>query len=356
MCIRPAIRSEAPYRFRAEPAGIKLDQNESPFDLTEPLKSRIFERLSKIPFNRYPEIHAQGLRRKIARHFEWPEDGIVVAGGSNVLVQSLVITAGLGQKVLTVTPTFPVYAMQARLLDAQLIELPLTTGFELPVAALERELSSGRGVLFLANPAAPTGNLHRRTDLLSLIEAAATDWLVVIDEAYCQFAASDYLEVVRQHRHVVSLRTFSKAFGLGGVRLGFALTTPDVAENVQKVMMPFAVSSLQQAVGEVMLDEIEAVTEVVEQISSERARLWKALSRLENITVFPSETNFLLIKVPDPARVHRELLDRGVLIRRQDHLPGLQGCVRVTIGSIEENALFLSAFQEVVMKQDRYDE
>jgi histidinol-phosphate aminotransferase len=352
MCIRPAIRSEPPYRFRAEVAGVKLDQNESPFDLTEPLKSKVFERLTQIVFNRYPEIHAQSLRQKIARRYEWPEEGIVVAGGSNVLVQSLVIIAGLGQKVLTVAPTFPVYAMQARLLDAQLIEQPLTADFDLPVAALERELGSGRGVLFLANPAAPTGNLHSRTDLIALIEAAVPNWLVVIDEAYCQFAASDYLAVVRQHQHVVSLRTFSKAYGLGGVRLGFALTTPTIAENIQKVMMPFSVSSLQQAVGEVVLDEVDAVTSVVEQITSERTRLKSALSYLEHITVFPSVTNFLLIKVADPGRVHRQLLQRGVLIRRQDHLPGLSGCVRVTVGTAEENDRFLSAFQEVVAGQD----
>ncbi len=347
MSIRPEIRSLDPYHFKARPYTTKLDQNESPFDLPDALKTRVAERIRDIDVNRYPEIDAHSLRQALSRHLGWPEEGLVISNGSNVLIQALVIAAGLGRRVLSVSPTFSVYSLQASVLGVPLTEIPLEADFSLPTEALKAELANGEGIFFLAAPAAPTGNLFSDADILDLVEAAQPNWTVVIDEAYHQFSGSDFSNLAQQYPHVVCLRTFSKAFGLGGARLGYALTHPDVAEQIQKVLLPFSVSALQVAVGVTVLDAPEYTERYINLVKGERERIAAELSRLDGIKVFPSLTNFLLFRVEDAAAFYEGLLERGVLIRRQDHLPGLSGCLRVSVGTEAENSAFLEAARAV---------
>lgn len=349
--IRPAVRALAPYRFTPHAEPIKLDQNESPYDLPEVLKARIAQRLAQLPFHRYPELTAPRLREALGRYYDWPADGIVVSNGSNVLIQALVTVAGLGGRVLSVEPTFSVYQLQAVLQAARYEAPPLGENFALPLAALLERLAGEPGVLFLANPAAPTGNLLPAEGLRALAEASS-NWLVVIDEAYHQYADSSALALVRAFEQLVSLRTFSKAFGLAGVRLGYALMAPALAGEVQKALLPFAVSALQLAVAETVLEDEGFMQQTLParlaEARAERARVFAALAALPGITPYPSTTNFILFRTADAARVHRELLARGIVIRRQDHLPGLSGCLRVSIGAPQENDAFVAALSEVM--------
>lgn len=347
MSVRSSVRAAAKYHFTARPARIKLDQNESPYDLSPELKAAVFDKLQQLSWNRYSELAAESLRSAIARFHDWDEAGVVVSGGSNVLIQAYVAACGLEQRVLTVKPTFAVYAEQARLLAAPLTEIPLTEDFSLPLPLLERELQAGPGVFFLANPAAPTGNVHPRAEIAALLQAARPDWTVVIDEAYHQFSATDLLPLIRQHPHSASLRTFSKAFGLGGVRLGYTLTHPEIAENIQKMLLPFSVSALQVATGLTVLEHADEVRARAQATIAERKKVQNALAALKNVTVYPSQTNFLLFKVPDAAAFFAALLEGGILVRRQDHLPGLSGCLRVSMGTPEENDAFIAAATKV---------
>jgi histidinol-phosphate aminotransferase len=343
--IRPDVRAQAGYRYAPPEHRVKLDQNESPYDLPEAIKREVLRELAATPFNRYPDIGAEPLRRALAEHHGWPEDGIVVAGGSNVLIQALVAACGIGQTVLCVSPTFAVYALQAKLLGARLVEVPLRRDFSLPLAELETILTHEQGVFFLANPAAPTGNLHPDEELQQLVERARPNWTLVIDEAYQPFAGTDFSSLAREHAHVASLRTFSKAFGLGGVRLGYLLAQATLAREIAKLPLPFSISSLQQVTGCAVLRHAEVAARYVGEVERERARVAKALAALPGVHVYPSHTNFLLMRVADAERTYRALLEHGVLVRRQDHLPGLDGCLRVTIGAPEENDAFLAAMQ-----------
>ncbi len=347
MSVRPEIRALAPYRFAARPHLVKLDQNESPYDLPSAIKARALKHLAQLPFNRYPEMQGESLRQAIAAYHDWPIDGVVISGGSNILIQSFVIACGIGQTVLTVSPSFAVYAMSAELLGAKLSELPLNLDFSLPHQALRQELSQGSGVFFLANPAAPTGNVFSEAELRELIELAAPNWTVVIDEAYYQFSRTDFSGLAKEYPHVASLRTFSKAFGLGGVRLGYALMQPELAQNLQKTMMPFSVSSLQLAIGLAVLEHSDLLEPRVREVETERERLLEALSKIEGVSANPSETNFFLIKVSEPQEFFAQLLKCGVLVRRQDHLPGLSGYLRVSIGTPQENDAFLEAVKAI---------
>jgi histidinol-phosphate aminotransferase len=346
MSIRPRIRELAPYDFAPQPEGVKLDQNELPTDLPAALRADFLARLERVALNRYPDLTARELRGRLAELHDWPIEGIVVAPGSNTLIQCLVIAAGIDQSVLVPAPSFGVYRLQARMLGANLIE-PLTgPGFALPMAAMLSAMSSGSGVVFVANPAAPTGNLHSRHELEQLIAAADERWTVVIDEAYGQFAGSDFAELARRPS-VVSLRTLSKACGLAGARVGYALADPDLARELGKTVNPFAVSELQQAAALTVLDHPDLIATRAAAVVAERERVLTELRGFAGVTVFPSVTNFILMRLADGARAYRALLDRGVIVRRQQGA-GLTDCLRVTVGSGPENDRFLGALREVV--------
>lgn len=350
MTVRKAVKDAASYNFTAQTAAVKLNQNEAALPLPADLRKRMQEAQAAVDLHRYPDVHAFSLLEALAGFENWPLDGIVVAGGSNILIQSLVIAAGIGQRVVTVSPTFSVYALQAQLLGAELTEVPLEARFELPVTRLLEELNHGEGVLFLANPAAPTGNLHAQTDIRLLIEATRGRWTVVLDQAYHQFAR-ETLDTFPAEPHVVVLRTFSKALGLAGVRLGYALSAPEMAQHLRKTVVPFSVSQWQQVTAEVLLAEHDFLAKSTSLVISERERISRTLSSRSGITVFPSEANFLLFQVADAAATYSQLLEQGVLIRRQDHLPGLTGCLRVSIGQPTENDAFLNALDQIGLKE-----
>jgi histidinol-phosphate aminotransferase len=347
MKLRAEVLGLPAYRFEAHDAAIKLDQNEAPDDLPEALRSAVLERLAHQPWNRYPELHPQGLAERLGARHGWPADGVAVAGGSNVLIQAATIVAGIGRSVATVRPTFSVYALQARLLGANLVERPLGPGFALPTEALLEVLREGEGVAFVAAPMAPTGNAVAVRDLERLAEAAGDRWLLVVDEAYGEFAQVDHDALARAHPQVVRLRTLSKAFGVAGARLGYALAHPEVAVELRKALLPFAVSALQVAVAEAVLAAPEVVAARVARTVAERERLQAALASRPRVEVYPSVANFLLMRVDDAAAVYAGLLEHGVLVRRQDHLPGLTGCLRVSVGAPKENDAFLHAFDAV---------
>jgi histidinol-phosphate aminotransferase len=343
MSIRARITESSAYDFRSQREGVKLDQNELPFDMPEGVREELAARLARIALNRYPDLDAYPLRRRLAELHDWPVEGVVVTPGSNVMIQCLVIAAGIGQTVLVPAPTFGVYGIQARMLGAELVEVPMEPGFALPVEGLLRAMERGRGVLFVANPAAPTGNLHPRAELERLVAAAADRWTVVIDEAYHQFAGSDFLDLARLPS-VVSLRTLSKAMGLAAARVGYALTSPDLAREIRKTVNPFAVSELQQAAALTMLDHQDLVRERACQIAGERDRLFKAMKELPGVDAFPTVTNFILFRVGNGEQAYRGLLERGVVVRRQQGTM-LDECLRVSVGTAAENDRFLAALQ-----------
>ena len=350
MNIRPELLDVGAYKFEAHDAAVKLDQNESPWPADSRMQAALAEAVSSFEPNRYPDLLPFRLRAELARLHGWDEEGVTVAGGSNILIQSLVVAAGVGRTVLTVSPTFSVYALQARLLAGRLVEVPLTDGFNLDVPALKAAMAEARGVLFIASPAAPTGNVHPRAQLEELADAAGERWLVVIDEAYQQFSGVDNSELAKRP-NVVVLRTFSKAAGLAGLRLGYALSSPGLGTQLQKTVLPFSVSRLQEQLALAVLGMPELMEQHVAATVLERDRVFRALQDLSGVTPHESDANFILFRVADAGAVHSALLERGVLVRRQDHLPGLEGCLRVSVGLGQENTQFLDALAAIMASQ-----
>jgi histidinol-phosphate aminotransferase len=339
---KPHLSGLAAYPYKKVEAAIKLDQNESPWDLPEDLKNRAMERMRREPWNRYPDMHAEGIRSLVARELAWPEAGVVVAPGSNFLVMAL---AQASRRVLDTSPSFAFYEGAARLTGTPYRAVPLGADFQLPVEELLREMDEGEaGVVFLAVPHAPTGAVFAVPDVRRVAEKAREKgWILAIDEAYCQFSGTDLRPLARTNPNAVVLRTFSKAFGLGGVRAGFLLAVPDVAAKLQAMLPPFDVPVHTAAVIETVLESPGRANEVAVSIAAERDRVIARLGRHPTWRPQPSRANFFLVRTPDAESAWRSLLARGILVRRQDHLPGLQGCLRVSVGTPAENDAFLKA-------------
>ena len=350
--VRRAVAASPDYPFSPVLAAVKLDQNESPDDFPPALKAEALAVLAQQAWNRYPDLHAEQLSQAIARHDGWDPAGVVATTGSNVLIALLIQLTALQGRVVTVKPNFALYGLDATLLGAQLTEVPLNNDFTLDVPALLRALNDAspglsgagepRGVIYLPRPHAPTGSVVARQALQQLLQAS-TDWLLVIDEAYHQFCGDDVLALALQYPHVVVLRTFSKAWGLAGMRLGYALASNAIARQLRKLVPPFGVSLWQSVCAQVALAHPAYMHDSVARIRQERSRLTAALQQHPHWTVYPSEANFLLIRTPDAGAAVAGLLAQGVLVRRQDSLYGLEGCIRVSIGTPAENDAFLAA-------------
>ena len=353
--VRASVATSPDYPFSPVDAPVKLDQNESSEDFPAPLKALVLQRVAQHAWNRYPDLNAESLCHAIARHDAWDPAGVVATTGSNVLISLLIQLTALQSRVLTVKPNFALYGLDARLLGAALTELPLGPDFQVDTPALLRaigecapagpsatEPAQPAGVIDLPRPHAPTGTLMERAALDQIVERAR-NWLVVVDEAYHHFAPDDMRDWARQHDNVVILRTFSKAWGLAGMRLGYALTSAAVARQLRKLVPPFGISALQSVCAEVALAHPEYVQERVARVLQERERMTAALRQHPSWQVFPSHANFLLIRTPDAAAAYQGLLAQGVLVRRQDSYYALAGCIRVTVGTAQENSAFLAA-------------
>ena len=346
--VRSEVRATPAYPFTPVDAPFKLDQNESPLDFPLALRKLAVERMMAREWNRYPDLNAETLQAKIAAYEDWDPAGVVVTPGSNVIIKLLTELGGIGQRMLTVQPNFSVYELEGQMLGADITRVPLRPDFGLDVAALQHELGrGGPGVLFLPQPHAPTGFLDSESDVRAVVDAASDDWVVVIDEAYHQYSGSDYKPLVRERGNRLSLRTFSKAWGLAGLRLGYALAGGELAANLQKLVSAFNVNTLTQAVAEVALEHPQYVRARAEEMVWERDRVLMALSGLKKLHAHPSQANFFLLRTPDASHAYRFLLERGLLVRRQDSQPMLHGCLRVSIGTHEQNDLLVAAVLEL---------
>jgi histidinol-phosphate aminotransferase len=338
---KPHLANVAAYPYEAVDARIKLDQNESPEDLPADLKAKALARLERLPWNRYPAIHAEDVRAAIARHESWPEEGIVVSPGSNLLIHALVSGA---RAVIDTAPAFPYYRAAAAALAVPHRPVPLGEGFALPVDGLLAEMDRGPGVCFVPNPHGPTGRLFPAAEIERLAaRAAERGSLLVVDEAYHAFSGTDSRPLARSNPNVALLRTFSKSWRLGGIRAGYLLGSPRVAAIVQNLLPPFVIPAHTSAILLTVLESPGYVAPLVERIRAERERLFEGLSRHPTWKVSPSASNFLLVRTPDAKAAHQRLLARGILVRRQDHYAGLEGCIRVSVGTREENDAFLAA-------------
>ena len=346
--IKPAVRAVAAYTLSARRAPVKLNQNENPYDVPEAIKRRVIERALQRPWSRYPDFDPQELLEALAGFSGWRADGILAGNGSNELIEAaLLVTVGEGTRVVVPEPTFTLYALLTRMLGGQVVGVPLGRDLEYDAAALSAARRRAQApVTIVCSPNNPTGGVLPLGDLARLL--AEADGLVIVDEAYHEFAGQSAVPLLADHPNLIVLRTFSKAMGVAGLRLGYLLAAPEIAQEVNKARLPYNLNFFSQAAALAVLEQAPAFGEVVGRLIAMRDRLALDLAALPGVRVFPSRANFILFELSghEPRRVFDDLYARGVLVRDVSAYPRLERCLRVSVGTEEENATLLRALRE----------
>lgn len=345
--VRPEILALSAYHVPPAGGMVKLDAMENPYRLPEALNTELAGRLAAAPINRYPDPRAGALVDTLRRAFSIPAHLEVMLGnGSDELIQILALAlARPGATLLSVEPSFVMYRMIAGFAGMRYVGVPLRPDFSLDeaavLAALERERPA---LVFIAYPNNPTGNVFDAVALERIIRAAPG--LVVVDEAYHAFAGGlSFLDAVDRHDNLLLMRTVSK-LGLAGLRLGYLVGPARWLAELDKLRLPYNVNVLTQAAAQLALEHVRELEGQAERIVEERAWLHDALAALPGVEVFPSQANFLLLRVADAAGMFEGLRRQGVLIKNlHGSHPFLAGCLRVTVGTPDENHVFLEAFK-----------
>lgn len=344
---RPQIEGLRAYRLRHS-AEIKLNQNESPLDWPPELKADVLARVAARSWNRYPPADGEALRRALAQAYEVSPEMIAVANGSNEAILGLVEAFACGRTVVLTAPGYSMSGPLALIGGAALRPVRLRPDFSLDVRATEEAAQApDAAMVFLASPNNPTGNAFARPEIEAVLDAAGG--LVVIDEAYAHFTAESFIPDLRRYPNLVVLRTFSKAFALAGARVGWIVANEDVTTAVRKALPPYNLNVFAQEVALTALARPDLVRERVALIIRQRTRLAGAMRDIDGVVPYPSEANFILFRTPLSASILFErLLRRGVVVRDVSNQPLLDRCLRVTIGTPEDNGRFLEALRASV--------
>ncbi|SHM22814.1 histidinol-phosphate transaminase [Rhizobacter sp. OV335] len=345
--IRQDIQSMHGYAVQPSAGLVKLDTMENPFPLPPALREALGKRLADVALNRYPAERGDLLREKLAAHAGMPDDcDIMLGNGSDELISLLALACDVpGNSVLAPLPGFVMYAMSAKLQGLPFIGVPTTADFELDLPAMLAAVREHQPALvYLAYPNNPTANLWDDAAIDAIIEAAPG--LVVIDEAYQPFAARDSMARLKRHEHVLLMRTMSK-FGLAGVRIGYLIGRKPLVAEVDKLRPPFNISVLNCEAALFALEHVDEYARQAAIIRSERDRLLAALRDLPGVKPFPSEANMILARVADSAAAFAGMKARGVLVKNVAGLhPLLANCLRLTVGTPDENVKMLQALKE----------
>ena len=347
--IKTRVRELRPYSLRPDVARVKLNQNENPWDTPVKIKQETLRRISDCAWSRYPNFAPRRLHERLAEFSGWTADGIVAGNGSNELIQALLmVTVGEGKRVLINEPTFALYRQITTVLGGEVISLPLNADLSYDVTALRDAVGDLQPeVTIVCSPNNPTGCVLSDDDLRSLLES--TSGLVVVDEAYHEFAEHSVVPLLRQHENLVVLRTFSKAMAMAALRAGYLLAAPELTSEIGKAVLPYNLNLISQTAAEVAVEMYEdELRPLVREIIAERARLYDALSRINGLTPVRSRANFILVRSAiDPKQVFGELLNRNILIRDVSGYPMLSEYFRLSVGTPEENDLLLEALREI---------
>jgi len=351
--IKASVRAQAAYTLAAPPARRKLNQNESPFDFPAELKREVLERVAAQPWQRYPEFAPPELLARLAAHYGWVADGVLVGNGSNELIQStLSVVLGAGDRVVAASPTFSLYRLLTAVLGGRYVPVPLDEGFAFDVDGLiEAARRESARVIVLNSPNNPTGSALPEGAVNRIL--SQTEALVICDEAYQDFGGPSAIPLLAGSSRLVVLRTFSKALGLAGLRFGLALAHPAVAREIAKGKLPYNVNLMTLAAARTALDHAPLLAARTREIVATRERVVARLPGVPGLTVYPTAANFVLIKssrLPAKELCRRLLDDYGILIRDVSDSAPLAECVRISIGTAEDMDAVLDALRQILGK------
>ncbi len=340
--IRNDIKTLAAYQVPDATGMIKLDAMENPFPLPDDVRQELAEKLAMAPINRYPDAHMSALRERIAQHEGVRPEQILIGNGSDEIIQMLIMAVEPGSCAAP-NPTFVMYEMISRWFKRPFTPVPLNDDFSLDADRFLQIASREKARLaFLACPNNPTGNLWPEETILRIRDNFSG--LLVIDEAYAPFAERNHTSLASSH--VAILKTFSK-LGWAGLRLGYLIADSALIEQLNKIRLPYNINMLTQTAVEVLFDHFDVFEQQAAAIRAERERMTAALGAMDGIEVFPSQANFITLRVADAGAIFEQLLARRILIKKLGGSPLLHNCLRITIGTAEENTQLLQALKEI---------
>lgn len=325
---------------------IKLDANERGGKLPTVVEEAIRSRSAELALNRYPEITQASLKEKIAARLGVKPGNIVIGNGSSEILAALCyIFGGPGRKTVVPTPSFSMYPIYCKLAGSKAVKVELEKDFTLlPDKMIAAANSEQADFMLVCNPNNPTGGILPNEMIEKII--SSVNCPVAVDEAYSEFSGQTAIALMDKCPNLIIVRTFSKAYGLAGARVGYAVMPEPVAQTVGKVLLPYHVNSMSLTAAEIVYDLYSEFGPSLARTVAERERLSAGLAGINGVTVFPSATNFILFRTEQAANLILALEAKSIAIRDFSKSPGLDGCLRVTVGTPDENAAFLAAVQE----------
>lgn len=343
---RPEILTLKPYTGKLYPRAVKLDANENPFPWPPGMQEELFR--AELFFNRYPDGAAHELKKALAHYTGVALEGILTGNGSDELIQLiLTVFGGKGRTVALHPPTFVMYEAAARVTGTQVEGVPLQNGLELNVEGmLKAAKDPTTQVMILCSPNNPTGSLFAKEEILEIVRESGK--IVVVDEAYAEFAGKSLADEVSRYPNLLVMRTFSKAFGLAGLRLGYLLGQIQIIDLLNRARQPFNVNTFTQKAGTIALSYWQEYKKQIEIIQNEIQKIFRGLNEIPGIRAYPTAANFVLFQYSDPDRLAGELLERGFLVRNLGAIPVLGPSLRVSTGLPQENEAFLTAVRDSI--------
>lgn len=351
--VKPSVRAMGAYTLRPYEPRIKLNQNESPFDVPEAIKARIAARLADRAWNRYPPFVASNFIAAVSEVTGWSADGVLVANGSNELIQAiLAITVAPGVGVVIPEPTFTLYRLMTEVNGGTVQSVPLTADLRFDVdAIIHRARATDAAVVVLCTPNNPTGCSLSAAEIARVHDE--TRAIVLADQAYVEFGGADAIPLLAGRARLVVLRTFSKAMRMAGLRAGYMLCHPALAAEVNKAKLPYNINFFTEVAAAEVLRATPELRDAVELLRAERDRMMHEAAAVPGVRVYPSDANFFTFRVESGRATHTRVFERlldehGVLIRDVSGYPMLERCLRVNAGTPEENDAFLAGLRAIL--------
>jgi len=350
--IKPAILAAKAYHVPDSRGLIKLDAMENPYSWPEEIKVEWSRHLQQAELNRYPDASLSELRSRLTDALNLPDNTAMMFGnGSDELIQIILMALNkTSNVVMAPEPSFVMYRLLSSMMELDFVGVPLNKDFSLDLPAmLESIVKTQPAVIFIAWPNNPTGNAFEQEALEEIIKVAPG--LVVIDEAYHAFARNSMMSCLHKYPNVLLMRTLSK-LGLAGLRLGMLFGASEWISELDKLRLPYNIGTLNQLSANFIIQNIDLLEQQAQRIRDDREGFFNSLSEITGVEAWESEANFILFRVSEPGanRVHQELIKQNILIKNlQGAHPLLENCLRVTVGTEEENKAFLSTLKSILV-------
>ncbi|MCS7120942.1 MAG: histidinol-phosphate transaminase [Nitrososphaerota archaeon] len=332
---------------------LKLNSNENLFVPLDFLRHILHEVAEEVDPRVYPRSEIEEIREVLGRNLKVPPECIVIGAGSDQLIDLIMrMSVRCGEEILSISPTFSMYKVFSSILRANYKSVSLKDDFSLDVEKIFASFTPKTKLLILCSPNNPTANKFRLEDIDFLAENF--EGLTIIDEAYVDFSDGSALSLLKNNERIIILRSFSKVFGIAGLRLGYAVASPRLAEvMIRKFQTPFPVASVAVKTCLRILNRIDVIENAVKKVKIERRRITEGLNKIEGVQAFNSETNFVLYRTgKSSSKVYRDLLKRGIIVREMGRVLSFQNCLRVTVPPSPMSDYFLSSMEEVMQQDD----